>query len=124
MHKDKPPPSSARIFVHTQCHYYFMFIYGGERRRSHERSHINKAIKGGGAGWVFIQYGATMKEVRITVDLGIRRYGKYEVALQLDDSVTCGEILQTLFDSLSLHEQEGDKRERWQLVERWRGCGE
>ena len=62
-----------------------------------------------------------MKDVRITVDLGSRR-GQYEVSLQLDDSITCGETVQLLLDSLEL--QQSQRKGRWQLVESWRGFGE
>ena len=63
---------------------------------------------------------STMKNVRIKIDMGYR--GQFEVCLDLDDSVTCGETLRMLLDSLELRPH--DKRGRWQLVESWRGCGE
>ena len=62
-----------------------------------------------------------MKDVRITIDSGSRR-GQYEVSLQLDDSITCGETVQLLVDSLELRPSR--RKGRWQLVERWKGCGE
>lgn len=62
-----------------------------------------------------------MKDVRITVNLGSKR-GQYEVSLHLDDNITCGGTLQLLLESLEL--QQSQKKERWQLVESWRGCGE
>ena len=62
-----------------------------------------------------------MKDVRITVDLGSRR-GQYEVSLQLDVGVTCGETLQLLLDSLELL-QGSHRKGRWQLIEKWRDCG-
>ena len=65
-----------------------------------------------------------MKDVRITVDLGSGR-GRYEVNLQLDDSITSEETVQLLLDSLELQQQQSSWRKgRWQLVERWKGCGE
>ena len=64
-----------------------------------------------------------MKDVRITVDLDSRR-GKYEVSLQLDDGITCGETVRLLLESLDLQQGSQRPRGRWQLVERWRGCGE
>ena len=62
-----------------------------------------------------------MKDVRITVNLGSRR-GQYEVSLQLDDNITCGETLQVLLDSIE--QQQSHRKGKWQLVETWRGCGE
>lgn len=64
----------------------------------------------------------SMKEVRITVDMGRRRPGSYEVALQLDDNVTCGDVLQLLVESLALKPR--NKKGEWRLVECWRGCRE
>ena len=61
-----------------------------------------------------------MKEVKITIDLLSRR-GRYEVSLQLDESITCGETLKQLLEILEL--EQSRKRGRWQLVETWRGCG-
>ena len=61
-----------------------------------------------------------MKEVKITIDLRSRR-GRYEVGLQLDNNITCGETLQLLMDSLEL--EQSRKKGRWQLVETWKGCG-
>ena len=66
-----------------------------------------------------------MKDVRITVDLGSGR-GRYEVNLQLDGSITSGETVQLLLDSLELQQQQQSswRKGGWQLVERWKGCGE
>ena len=61
-----------------------------------------------------------MKDIRINVELASA--GHCEVALQLDDSITCGETVQLLVDSLALKARE--KKGRWRLVERWKGCGD
>ncbi len=93
-------------------------MYGNRSSILYDRKQCVVKVGGAQASSVW-----KMKEVRITVDLGSGR-GRYEVNLQLDDSITSGETVQLLLDSLELQQQSSQRKGRWQLIERWRGCGE
>ena len=70
-----------------------------------------------------------MKDVKITVCRGRGGGGgQYEVALQVDESVTSGDVVRSLLHSLDLPQEQqrvGGKGGAWRLVECWRsweGC--